>query len=114
MGEVESGKPHLTCALSKKGPEAAVRNRRRCTGHMQSVQRTGTHVQGWGGEQWLRLRCCYVAGKHKYPSRCTLGSRDDNLQSRVMSYQGSGKNPPADSKARVERQDQEEGDQLEG
>lgn len=82
---------------------------------MQSVQRTGTHVQGWGrGEQWLRLRCCYVAGKHKYPSRCTLGSCDDNLQGRVMSYQGSGKNPPADSKARVERQDQEEGDQVEG
>lgn len=52
----------MTWALGRKGPEAAVRNGRSME-HRTSVQRTGTHVWGWGtGEQWLRLRLAWQEG----------------------------------------------------
>lgn len=102
----------MTWALGRKGPEAAVRNGR-CMEHMKSVQRTGTYMWGWGtGEQWLRLR-----GVQQEGINTLLGTPWGAVKisyRAVMSYLSSGKNPPADSKARVERHDPEEGRPIGG
>lgn len=80
---------------------------------MKSVQRTGTYMWGWGtGEQWLRLR-----GVQQEGINTLLGTPWGAVKisyRAVMSYLSSGKNPPADSKARVERHDPEEGRPIGG
>lgn len=59
-----------------------------------------------------------VSGKHQCPSQYTLGSCEDNLEGRVMSYLSSGKKnpPPSPLAERLEwgGAAQERGDQSEG